>query len=258
MNCTKTKGNVVLFLLTGEVQSGKTRWLENLLAQLAHRGVESCGVVAPGVWRRCGEHVQEGDVHLGADTRGSDLSAGIDVQGNGVSAGADICGVQSGSSAVAGVYEKLGIDNVLLPDGVRLSFARRRDLAQQEGMLDPASQSATARLAWEISDAAIAQVNAHFDTLAQVTASHSSLLVVDELGRLELEHGCGLTSAVDMLSQGATARFPHALVVVRSWLRSRAEERFADVWGGVCAIEPGDVARDAVFRSFDLAPFIDN
>lgn len=311
----------MLFLLTGGVQTGKTRWLEQLIAELADDGVESQGVVAPGVWcQREGEEVP-GERPLGSGQ---------------------------------GEYEKLGIDNVLLPGGERLPFARRRDLARQEGTFDPASQSAAAQLAWEISDDAIARVNAHLDALGcsseedpplehnflavekgtnvsretlwqdQVVASvviesamdfstdcatklaaecatkpaadcatkptagsiadfspassgspevpnalgareegaaengvRPALLVVDELGRLELEHGRGLTSALDLIGRGATARFPHALVVVRAWLRDGVEERFADAWGGTFAIEPGDAARDAVRAAFSLAPFID-
>ena len=40
----------MLFLLTGEVQIGKTRWLEGLVADLAERGVPCAGVLAPGQW----------------------------------------------------------------------------------------------------------------------------------------------------------------------------------------------------------------
>ena len=68
----------MLFLLTGEVQIGKTRWLESLVTELADCGVSCVGVLAPGQWVPAeGEH---------ADANG---------------------------------FEKLGIDNVLLPSGVR-------------------------------------------------------------------------------------------------------------------------------------------
>jgi hypothetical protein len=80
----------MLFLLTGEVQIGKTRWLEKLVADLAERGVLCAGVLAPGQWV---------------------ASAGERADGNG--------------------YEKLGIDNVLLPGGERVPFARRDDLARR-------------------------------------------------------------------------------------------------------------------------------
>lgn len=38
----------MLFLLTGEVQIGKTRWLESLVTELADCGVSCVGVLAPG------------------------------------------------------------------------------------------------------------------------------------------------------------------------------------------------------------------
>ena len=97
----------MLFLLTGEVQSGKTRWLCQVVDDLARSGVPCAGVLAPGVWHGTEE---------------------------------------------PGRFEKRGIDNVLLPGGERVPFARRNDLAQAAGSFDPESQSARARLAWHIAD----------------------------------------------------------------------------------------------------------
>ena len=152
-----------------------------------------------------------------------------------------------------GGFEKLGIDNVLLPDGERVAFARRRDLARAEGSLDPESQSEAAQLAWHISDDALARVNAHFGCIAEGMCggaeegkARPGLLVVDELGRLELERGCGLVAATELLARGATARFPHALAVVRDWLLPRAFERFGAAWGGARAISPDDEVRGLV------------
>lgn len=280
----------MLFLLTGGVQTGKTRWLAALADELASGGVDVAGVLAPGVWR---EHEQEGERR----------------------------------------FEKLGIDNVLLPTGERIAFARRRDLALAEGSFDPTSQSAAAQLAWEISDDAIARVNAHFDALAHGVAApadcarravsaapadhacpesstalsspalpvvpacsaaparlssparpalpdevfhvkhsfaqtnvsretsgaveacetRSGLLVVDELGRLELMHDGGLVSATALLAQGPRTGFRHAIAVVRGWLLPRAEERFAAAWGGAQAIAPDDASRVLVRAACGLA-----
>lgn len=106
----------MLFLLTGEVQIGKTRWLESLVTELADCGVSCVGVLAPGQWVPSeGEH---------ADANG---------------------------------FEKLGIDNVLLPGGERIPFARRGDLARADGTFNEESQAAKAELAWHIDDAAIAR-----------------------------------------------------------------------------------------------------
>lgn len=181
----------MLFLLTGEVQIGKTRWLESLVTELADRGVPCAGVLAPGQWVPSeGEH---------ADANG---------------------------------FEKLGIDNVLLPSGERIPFARRGDLARADGTFNEESQAAKAELAWHIDDAAIDRVNAHFDELAVRASvavptdakSHSGrsaegaeskdpsrapgLLIVDELGRLEIWRGGGLTSAMALLAQGRRPSSP--------------------------------------------------
>lgn len=202
----------MLFLLTGEVQIGKTRWLESLVTELADRGVPCAGVLAPGRWVPSeGEHADE----------------------NG--------------------YEKLGIDNVLLPDGERISFARRGDLARADGTFDEESQAAKAELAWHIDDAAIDRVNAHFNEIAtHASVAAPGLLIVDELGRLEIWRGGGLTSAMALLAQGPTAAFPHALAVVRDYLLDDAEALLAEAWPDRCRIKPNDAAREAILAAFEV------
>ena len=212
----------MLFILTGDIQIGKTRWLLELARELSRDGVVCTGVVAPGIWVPS-DHGDE----------------------NG--------------------FEKLGIESVLLPQNERIPFARRRDLALTDGTLDPSSQSARMKLGWEISDAAIAQVNAHFDCIAKAARNEeaprtatpsaqcrSGLLVVDELGRLELLRGQGLTSALALLDAGPAPAFPHALIVVRETLIDQARERFAGAWGNPVALSPGGQARRTVRRAFGL------
>ena len=194
----------MLFLLTGDVQIGKTRWLERLASEFSAEGCEVAGVVAPGVWRAAGE----------------------------------------------GGFEKLGIDNVLLPDGERVAFARRRDLARAEGSLDPESQSEAAQLAWHISNDALARVNAHFGRIAEGMRGGAE---EGEAPPRLLERGCGLVAATELLALGATARFPHALAVVRDWLLPRAVERFGAAWGGARAISPDDEARGLLRAACGLA-----
>lgn len=202
----------MLFLLTGEVQIGKTRWLESLVTELADCGVSCAGVLAPGQWVPSeGEH---------ADANG---------------------------------FEKLGIDNVLLPSGERIPFARRGDLARADGTFDEESQAAKAELAWHIDDAAIDRVNAHFNEIAtHASAAAPGLLIVDELGRLEIWRGGGLTSAMALLAQGPTAAFPHALAVVRDYLLDDAEALFAEAWPDRCRIKPNDAAREAILVAFKV------
>lgn len=283
----------MLFLLTGDVQIGKTRWLESLCASLQAAGTCVAGVVAPGQWVPRPEG-QPGGKH------------GFDG---------------------AGRFEKLGIDNVLLPQGKRIEFARRRDLAAKSKAFTEGTQAKAAKLGWAISDTAIAQVNAHFATLAKQasiapadsgaddpttaqtevdtpaaapldngacppvaaeTAAKTSLLaqinsdeptvaataakaegnvlaaapaaneiwlaphamlVVDELGRLELLHSCSLTNALAILDAGPTPQFPHAIAVVRETLLDEARRRFEPRWGKATVIGPDDAARNLVLET---------
>lgn len=115
----------MLYLLTGQVQTGKTRWLQGLVSAYEARGVAVGGVLAPGVWRE----------------------------------------VTARDGAAS--FEKLGIDNILLPEHETIPFASRRDLAVLDGTIDAESQSARARLHWEISRDALARVNAHFEQLTR-------------------------------------------------------------------------------------------
>ena len=198
----------MLFLLTGKIQTGKTRWLESALGALEADSVRTAGVIAPGMWR----------------TRQD------------------------------GTFEKLGIENVLLPDGERLKFALRRDLAGNEG--HASSQSLRAGLGWAIDDSAIDRVDEHFKRLAREAAQWNgperrALLVIDELGRLELMHNGGLVSAMALLGGGATPAFPHALAIVREELLPTAFERFPDeLWNGRCTLHPGEKSLATLLATF--------
>ena len=233
----RTKEGVsVLFLLTGDVQIGKTRWLENLCASLQAAGTCVAGVVAPGQWVPRPEG-QPGGKH------------GFDG---------------------AGRFEKLGIDNMLLPQGTRIEFARRRDLAANGKAFAEGMQAKAAKLGWAISDTAIAQVNAHFAALAkqagitpaddpapaqaasEIQLAPHAMLVVDELGRLELLRGCGLTNALAILDAGPTPQFPHAIAVVRETLLDEARRRFKPLWGEPIAISPDNASRELVLETVKI------
>ena len=203
----------MLFILTGDVQTGKTRWLESLIVSLESRGISSQGMIAPGVWRS-----------------GSDQSAIHEyVDANG--------------------FEKLGIDNVLLPQHERIAFARRRDIALSEGMLDPNAQSEKEKLLWHIDENAISRVNDHLASLPNFNCSKPNLLVIDELGRLELLRNGGLTEALRLLEQGPCKAFPHALVIVRAALLDKATARFP-LWGEPLLIYPNDECAQKVIDAF--------
>lgn len=293
----------MLFVLTGDIQTGKTRWLAGVLEELERDGVPCAGVLAPGIWRECG---------FDAAKDGTSVAAG----------GEAAAPAEVGDGPVASTaprFEKLGIENVLLPQGEHLLFALRRDLAMQDEagrsivgsdatrlleeavrerlaaggapvaggaesvggvrgvaggakaasgnspVAGAASQSAAAKLGWAIADDAIDRVNAHFDELFQGIAQLGTpssadvaapdpvgLLVVDELGQLELLRGRGLASAVSLLQAGPSARFPHALVIVREWLLDKAEESFFGAWPERAIVTAGDDARRALRQAFGL------
>lgn len=199
----------MLYLLTGDIQIGKTRWLEALVGRLEPCGVASYGVLAPGVW------VPSDD---------SDASEGA-------------------------AFEKLGIDNILLPDGRRIPFARREDLAQAAGSFDSRSQAAKAGLKWHISDAALVEVNDHLAKVSSMALEHSGkrgLLVIDELGPLELVRGGGIAEGVRLMEAGPSRGLDCAVLIVRKSLVDLAEERFAKTWGGALRISPGDEGAFAI------------
>ena len=175
----------MLFFLTGDIQIGKTRWLQGIIGELEQADVPAYGVIAPGRW------VERADG-----------------------------------------FEKLGIDNVLLPHGERVNFA------------DPAERG------WTFHESAIERVNGHLHDLATFSGEEAlapGLLVIDELGWMELLNDGGLTWAMRLLDAGSTWAFPHAVVVVRETLLPHAQSRFerAD-WHGVRIVHPTEADRNTV------------
>lgn len=168
----------MLFILTGDVRTGKTTWLEARVRELEAAGVPVRGVLAPGVWR-------DG--------------------------------------------KKVGIANVLLPSHERVLLAT------------PAEEGCSTGLGWDFDAAALARVNAHLVGLAADSGdAQPGLLVIDEVGPLELRRGAGLTAALELLSGGPKPAWPHALVVVRSALAEDARTRFAQSWRSVELLSPDE------------------
>lgn len=205
----------MLFILTAPQQTGKTCWLEALIAELDGYHIPTYGVIAPGRWKYIGEK-----------------------------------------------RVKLGIDNILLPTHEHFSLATKA-----------AGTSGTSGLGWTFSDTALSQVNAHFHELshaadigcfkdyaaaanyrkdsvgsASCRNSHAGgILIVDELGPLELLHGSGLTEALSVLQQGPRQEpqplWSHAVVVVRPSLVSAVKELLRGSWGTSELIQPTDSSK---------------
>lgn len=189
----------MLYILTGRTQIGKSRWLERLVCDLQEKGTECYGVISAGVWVR-----------------------------------------SSSSHANESGFEKLGIDSILLPDWQRFEFAQRLDLAKASGSYDKESQAGKVGLGWHISDDAIARLNEHFAWISKARAAREleGLLVVDELGRLELERGGGLIEAMKLLEQGRDPCFENAIVVARDIFAHEVAQRYGDAWGGAQMMSP--------------------
>ncbi len=168
----------MLFILTGDIRSGKTTWLEAGVRELEAAGVPVRGVLAPGVWR-------DG--------------------------------------------KKVGIENVLLPSHERVLLATS------------AEEGCSTGLGWDFDANALARVNAHLTELAATSGDmRPGLLVIDEIGPLELRRGEGLTAALELLDAGPTPAWPHALVVVRATLSEDARTRFAQSWRSVELLSPDE------------------
>lgn len=146
-----------------------------------------------------------------------------------------------------GELEKLGIDNVLLPSRKRIHFARRRDLLEDSDLQD-CTASERMKLTWAIDDNAIAAVNRHFDDIvsgAQESTddTRAKILIVDELGRIELERNEGLVSAIDALKRAPELGFENAIAIVRPDLIESAKNIFEPYWGDVRVIGIDDIDR---------------
>jgi len=181
----------MLFVLTGNIQIGKSRWLNRLVERLEDAGVECFGVVTPGIWEAFTENGEK-------------------------------------------CYRKLGINAVLLPQKDTEVLGMKVEPAESPESLASRTQSASADLAWSISDAAIERVNKHFAS----SQAAAGLLVIDEVGRMELNHNQGFTEALSLLDAGPSGRYEHALIVVRSGLLEKAIERFSPAWGKPKIIHP--------------------
>lgn len=138
--------------------------------------------------------------------------------------------------------EKTGINARLLPEGEEFVCALRRDLASEDS--NQFSQADKAQLGWRVYDDAIERVNAHFDALRAEGLLPEDILVVDEIGTLELMHGTGFTSALRMLDDPtcATAHEEgtsnlNAIIIMRPELLDQTKERLAPVWGEPLVID---------------------
>ena len=193
----------MLYILTGRIQSGKTRWLQKVVAALSEHKIPYYGVLAPGIWQCDG-----------------------------------------------GVYRKIGIENELMPSGTRVLFA--------QPLLNSAADVGNLGMQWDFLAEAVDAVNDHFSLLiklrnesqptrfamrGEATRKSGGVLIVDELGMLELRRKTGITEAMRMLELGPCSLVDNAIIVVRESLLDAVRHRF-DKWGETTLISPDDASWD--------------
>ena len=186
----------MLYILTGPIQSGKTRWLQEVVHLLEKTNIGCDGVLVPGIWNEVG-----------------------------------------------GSYEKLGIWNEMLPSHERVSFALKPD--ENKGIYANLSCKDTSKKdqGWYINNDAVRVVNSHFRNIQQSipeSDKNKHILIIDELGIMELERNKGLIAAVELLQKGPQGYFKHAIVVVREKnnFHKIACEKFSSSWDKVAFITP--------------------
>jgi len=190
---------MALQILTGESGSGKTTWLQALIERKRAQGCEVTGVLSPAVF-------QDG--------------------------------------------EKVAIDVVLLSHDERFELAPRKQFGKAvdvtsarhesgwQGAADaspeagnPGASGASplgAETCWGFDELAFARVNEYLKTLfvgsgEPPAAQQVPLLIIDELGPLELVRSAGYTEALKLLDE---ERYKDAIVVIRPSLLALAQERW--------------------------------
>ena len=221
----------MLYLLTGEIQTGKTRWLEARMAQLEAAGVDVRGVLSPGVWVPGAEG--------GFEKLGIDL---VFYPG----------------------HERVRFADRLSPDEV--SEVDEDGYGDEDDILTgvslpgevpaPAPVPVTVAgkvLGWKFYPFFFGKVNGLFTDLRgdePAEGAAKRLVVLDEIGRMELV-GRGFTDAMAFLADGENPAWPHVVAVVRSELLQRAWELLAPSWGdGMRIIHPDEEGERALFNLF--------
>ena len=215
----------MLFLLTGEIQTGKTRWLEARLGELEAAGVEVRGVLAPGVWE--------------PQPDGGFWKTGIDL----------VFYPEHGRVRFA---ERLYPNKVAEDD----EGGYGDDFCNIPEKPVPQLLSADGRpLGWLFYPYWFGQVNEAFAELRrdrEPVVGAKRLVVMDEIGRLELA-GKGFSEALAFLQDGESPAWPNAVALVRSDLLERVRTLLEPAWGEhLSVIHPDDWGRIALRAAFSL------
>ena len=265
----------MLFLLTGDIQCGKTRWLEKLCREIEAKGTCVAGILAPGVWEESHD-TPEKFFKLGIDNILLPSKKKIRFANRPNQKLVDKDRLQA--FVISETIQKtklIDITNLDSHQSVKPEICREVSCKNAEKY----------RVGWDILDDAVSQVNNHFfdlialnenaeetvqakeisvpnlvktcpknekaqnNTNEKMQIEKNSLLVVDELGRLELAFNCGLTNTVKLLESGPSSTFPNAIAVVRKTLLDLATIKFSGAWDEIKVIEPNNSSRELVLNS---------
>jgi hypothetical protein len=236
----------MLFVLTGDIQIGKTRWLERLVDDLESSGLRCRGIISPGIWRTVRAEGGEGFTYekLGIETlllpertrsvfalRRDIATREGAVDGRWQSSRAAL-GWAIPDEALALVNEHFDrLETQVDGDAFGLHTAQVL-LGAVLGAV-PGALPGVEALPGAVPGALLG------------VEALPGLLVIDELGRLELEEDepGGFSSAVRLLGRGPTRLYQHALIVVRDRLAHLARARFAHAWEETRLIAPDEQAR---------------
>ena len=192
----------MLLILTGDIQIGKTRWLQSSIERLEAAGVECHGVVAPGIWAERAD----------------------------------------GTLDKLGIDNLLLPGHELVPFARRADIAQKEgtfDKKSQAGRAQLRWHISDDSIAYVNEHFKMLQkINVRHNG----SHGNHVVLFVDELGQLELLREEGLTEAMKLLSSGPKSIYSHAVVVARNLfgLPERVEELFSEAWGGCKRITPDE------------------
>ena len=204
----------MLYLLTGEIQTGKTRWLEARVAEAEAAGVEVHGVLSPGEWA--------------PTTDGGFEKKGIDL-------------------VFYPSHERVRFADRLSPDDVTDEDEDGYDEPEVIGEMETLTGAPLAgegmaphpvhadgrTLGWKFYSYWFGQGNALFAELRrdrEPAGTAKRLVVIDEIGRLEL-NGRGFSEALAFLMDGESPAYPNVVAIVRSELLERTRTLLDPIWG---------------------------
>lgn len=216
----------MLLILTGQIRTGKTTWLRARVGALEAAGVACYGVTAPGVWDGRGRKVAIDNELLPGQGRVRLARAADPAEAGGMAWDFDAAALARVNAHLAG----------LRGDGPHES-------GQRGGGLDGDGPHESGQRGGRPAGDMPREDSPHEDA-PPTHAARPGLLVVDELGPLELRRGAGLTEALALLAEGPTPAWPHALVVVRAGLAKEAAALLGPTWGEVRELRPNEAGTE--------------